>query len=864
VTRRGAILIVLGVVATALLAAPAISAQPAGSGEDAMSVAAAGGTARAWMYLVDTSGSMNDSDGSGRIKIEGAKRAVISSLNLLDADEVVGLMTYPAAGSECDVGAPAVALQSKRVAEGQVGGTASISAKVRTLTASGGTPTAQALRAAAAQLAEHSYPQATIVLVSDGESNCAEPEEACAAATELRDDTLNVQVLSFALDLDDDSDARRELECISKATDGHVIDVDDVDQLEELLANYALADLDLRLVHPKETVAEAGAVPVTIQIRTGDGRPAEVVRARIRFDAETSLPVAGPTHRFGNLTAGSTVEHTWQLAPGVALAGRTVRFHVDVSAANLPGATISVAGELRVLAGDRREHAGPLLRDAHTVAILGDSFSSGEGAGGYTAASSFSGNGCHRSPRTYLLPMLNLDAAYNLACSGAVTMDVRAPNAQKGVPAQVDQLRSLQADRGPVDAVVLTLGGNDVGFADIARACLYGVRLDANISTTPTGLVNATLLVRPTGCHETVWGTDTEAFVAARLGPDDGHTAGPFVRNLVKAYLEIDHAVNSRTQVEARGGRNAPIIVLAYPRLLPDVVRPSCGLQSAISTDEVAFVSELVGRINRQVEGAVAAARQLGIPTYFVHQTEDAFLPDHTVCDDDPYVRALHTIRLGLSREQWTQVLESRLRGRLEFAIDVLSLADFSNRTQELLHPNEAGYKALTHAIVRWSNSASGREAADPPRTYVYDPVVTTWSVSDVTLGQLTPEAQPTVQGGTLVGLQASGFAPGSSVNVTVESDPVTVALLTADDEGAIDTRIAVPDELESGTHTVVLRGIDPDARPYQLDLPIRVRPGPPILGYVGASGLLFGGVGALMRGLGRGSQRSRRKLQAT
>jgi lysophospholipase L1-like esterase len=50
-----------------------------------------------------------------------------------------------------------------------------------------------------------------------------------------------------------------------------------------------------------------------------------------------------------------------------------------------------------------------------------------------------------------------------LACTGAVTDTVLS-----------DQLSEISSDPSP-DFVVMTLGGNDIGFSKIAKACLVGL-----------------------------------------------------------------------------------------------------------------------------------------------------------------------------------------------------------------------------------------------------------------------------------------------------------------------------------------------------------------------------------------------------
>ncbi|EKX65476.1 SGNH/GDSL hydrolase family protein [Streptomyces ipomoeae] len=88
---------------------------------------------------------------------------------------------------------------------------------------------------------------------------------------------------------------------------------------------------------------------------------------------------------------------------------------------------------------------------------LGDSYSSGVGAGSYISSS----GDCKRSTKAYpyLWAAANSPSSFNFtACSGARTGDVL-----------VGQLAPLGANTGLVS---ITIGGNDAGFADVMSTCV--------------------------------------------------------------------------------------------------------------------------------------------------------------------------------------------------------------------------------------------------------------------------------------------------------------------------------------------------------------------------------------------------------
>jgi hypothetical protein len=85
-------------------------------------------------------------------------------------------------------------------------------------------------------------------------------------------------------------------------------------------------------------------------------------------------------------------------------------------------------------------------------------------------------DGCHRSDVAEVLSAaVPVDRKINLACSGAVTKNIfRSSNggeAEKGEPPQADLFGPVARDNR-VQLVLLSIGGNDLGFASIVQACL--------------------------------------------------------------------------------------------------------------------------------------------------------------------------------------------------------------------------------------------------------------------------------------------------------------------------------------------------------------------------------------------------------
>ncbi|MEW1866734.1 SGNH/GDSL hydrolase family protein [Streptomyces caelestis] len=101
--------------------------------------------------------------------------------------------------------------------------------------------------------------------------------------------------------------------------------------------------------------------------------------------------------------------------------------------------------------------ARPASAAGHDYVALGDSYSSGVGAGSYTSES----GDCKRSANAYpqLWRNANSPSSFRfVACSGATTTSVAGT-----------QLGALSSS---TTLVSVTAGGNDVGFADVMQTCV--------------------------------------------------------------------------------------------------------------------------------------------------------------------------------------------------------------------------------------------------------------------------------------------------------------------------------------------------------------------------------------------------------
>ncbi|MEM9564646.1 MAG: SGNH/GDSL hydrolase family protein [Actinomycetota bacterium] len=238
-----------------------------------------------------------------------------------------------------------------------------------------------------------------------------------------------------------------------------------------------------------------------------------------------------------------------------------------------------------------------------SIVAFGDSYISGEGAPRYFADTNVPGlgnNACRRAPTAYPWVVADrLDASLLfLACSGARTVDMDNTPEPRPLPIPLgllpggeDQVQRLLAsfpDRiDATDAVLVSIGGNDVFFGNIVQACLL-----------------------PQTCA-----------VDDRVGPwlDDAREVE-------------DTLVDTYTLLRTVFGADTPIVAVPYPQ----VVAPVDGCRIVVDDDEIEFVRQFTSTLN----GAITrAAERAGINVYPF--SEDAFV-GRGLCDDDPATNSLH------------------------------------------------------------------------------------------------------------------------------------------------------------------------------------------------------------------------------
>lgn len=282
------------------------------------------------------------------------------------------------------------------------------------------------------------------------------------------------------------------------------------------------------------------------------------------------------------------------------------------------------------------------LATAGDYVALGDSYSSGEGAGDYLDGTDedeatkrwiddHSGgwlwpgdprhNICRRSENAY---SAGVYAAFDFqgdyvfgACSGAVMDDYYGDNTG-GNEDEGPQREHLDDD---TSLVTISMGGNDFGFGDVVGGCVTG------------------------DCS----GEENARVADAKIDEE--------AERLVQFYRDL-----------AGDAKNARILVVGYPQLFPDPEEITNGSDSFINPTEQEWLNERGRYANQRIQEAIADS---GVDIEFVDVTDA--LDGHEVGTDDPWINDLD---VGVDGGDWTKPV-----------------------SRNSFHPKAAGHAAISQLV---------------------------------------------------------------------------------------------------------------------------------------------------------------------
>lgn len=754
--------------------------------------------------MLDVSGSMQGD------KLGVAKQSAKQFTETLPYGQTFGLYTYPGGKKlvdGCSVGG--FALQPEPF-NGLAQAKAALT--ISGLGADGGTPTGPALREVVKAYEASGSNSGQIVLVTDGEANCGDTD-ICSIGQELKQKGVDLKIHTVSFQITGAGDSA--LECLARSTGGSHFQANDADALIKAIrdsAGYA-ADLGVEINDriPQSTgTSLAGTSTLTVTVSPRGSEPIPEAKLVATFKDTTgagrTVRTSLPIRQLGNLAPETPRTTTFILSPSAPTTG-PITWTVGLYSGNLP--VTEKSGKVTITNTADAKSGGSLLTQAQHVVVMGDSYSSGEGAGDYWNADRRVSKDyrCHRSANTYALVLF--PDAENIACSGAITSDAYSEDSTSlayfglsildAVPPQLSELRRLALSPESPDLAFMTFGGNDVGFSDIALLCV----------------------VSPY-CVATQWTSIRSLFdssVPGRLGPDFGLLEG----KLTKLYLDAASILNSDQALQRRGGKVSQLVVLPYVKGIPEYLNAADDCFGMLSQDESRDLGAFQAELNQTIKRAVAQAQRQNAAVHFAATVEESFLPDRTICGSDSYLK--------------TSTGAGLLVGGTAAAVGKQWTSDAADITSELLHPTADGHKAISRAIVEWSLTEEPLDMVPAARNVSVQrtPLLSTNPrVVDIDAPFLPPVFtlwRPLTEAGDVINMvamcsqqqQDCTFAPNTPVGAWLHSVPDAAGTLRVDSNGALQQGWTLPSSTMQGGHRLSLAGVGPDGEGKSVLLNVQV-----------------------------------------
>lgn len=426
---------------------------------------------------------------------------------------------------------------------------------------------------------------------------------------------------------------------------------------------------------------------------------------------------------------------------------------------------------------------------------LGDSYSAGFGLTPFSATSPFAAtpptdpNGCYQADANY--PHL-VASQFGLViddqtCSGAISANLGYPTGTTiPAPPTVNTLPTLPttatiqttmtgqtalqlqtaALSASTDIVTVAIGGNDLGFADIAEAC---IRLSNSAGSFATGL-QFLASIDVENCQD--YFDDETTY-------PDAYLKGRFDTYVVPRIEAVMQEIKTLAP-------NAQVFVVGYPQIAPsDATMADACFTSPLppGTNTVPFSGTDLLFIN-EIEGLIDSALQAAATSHGFHFVSSAAsTAGHTLCSSDPWIAGL-TVAYPSGSPATCPANYQPLGhdGNVYVCVELGAL-----------HPNASGVANLASVVA----------AALPPA----------FSIA-VTGGSPTP-------GGTIT-IAANGFQPNEHVEVVLHSTPVTVGTFTAGASGSFTASVVFPSDVPPGAHRLVATGLT-SARAFSVALAVEL-----------------------------------------
>ena len=404
---------------------------------------------------------------------------------------------------------------------------------------------------------------------------------------------------------------------------------------------------------------------------------------------------------------------------------------------------------------------------------LGDSYSSGEGTvGGYTYTGSHyiggtgGDSGCHLSNQSYPFLLRNkweidISDMQSVACSGAqVAADYLQHNSYLGQHRELVKLaESVKEDRR-YDALNYFKPGIVPQIEFVKKYRPYVVTFTGGGNDVGfADMLKYCAYGAPLGNKPSIWEKIEEGVYG--LTTCDYAKSDSQLQGMVLDQISDQYGITLRLLQQIKlASPDTEIVVVGYP--------------SFVSPDAIACANSL--ELNAKERGAI---------DYFLRNLNYQL---RRAADDSGYA-------------SYADTYGSLVGGRMcEGSEYVSGPINNTNNLSGWFHPNTAGHERIADAIY---NNVELPNLSEPEKPdYIgdaFDGIVRAYQLVRDAIIYAGKWVELFVPSGT--------FGPGSSVSVTLHSDPIDLGHINADSDGGIDTKIHIPDNLGAGFHILMLEG---------------------------------------------------------
>lgn len=734
---------------------------------------------RPLVLVIDVSGSMSGD------RIEGAKDTLQQVIQNQPLGAEIGIWTYPSDGG-CSAGEFIVPLQAHA-------GLAELNETIARLTTGGSTPTGEALQAATYQMIAEGRTGGSLLLVSDGESNCS--VDPCDTVKDIKAQGFELGVHTVGFDISEEG--MEQLKCIADVTDSKSYQVENPDDLLPLIEDLTQTVINAEIVTP-DVVAEGEDQKVTVRIDNPSVRDATGVEFVLQSSGSPSPVVARPNSIVGNIPANGRIERVID----VSASGRgDVNLELQAWGTNVKAVTAHKSYKIVVAdAPELKLSPGPILA-AGSAGVPGDS--------GESDAPNSSGETDLPGKDTRLLVLGDdvVAGGWERITSDKTDWDSVADVSSSDYTGDATLREQISSVEGPLDNVshvVLGVGGAEL---DIEHVLLTCVKNECSLAS--TDYQNALR-------------------VAQEIRIDD-------------EILRVWYAVNGEGKRARSGEAAAPIFVPAVPRLFPEDRGLRCS--EHIGPDQVIALNTLVSFVNQSLDASVQRMREAGIEVYFVETTASALQASNSICaaapgvviedDGDDGTTSIRLTTAGHDRiaraiTQWSQERTREISMGIT-GVGLIEEPGFFRRLVSLPSPVvalgvDAPVRSLGVDMMADSHHRTG---------YVHE---------------LTGDV---VMPGQTIEILGEGYLPESQVFISVDSGQLTyVGGGAADAEGRASVQVTMPTHINAGRATVVTLGTNENGESFRALSDVSIGAEAPmwVTGFIILSGL-FAVVGVVVIG---------------